>query len=65
MAEGLAREGIATIRVDKRGMFGSAGAGNPNDVSIETYASDYRAWIGGIPNSSEFLIHGKAPTRWA
>jgi uncharacterized protein len=45
LAEGLAREGIASVRVDKRGMFGSAGAGNPNDVSIETYAKDYGAWI--------------------
>jgi alpha-beta hydrolase superfamily lysophospholipase len=45
LAEGLAREGIATVRVDKRGMFGSAAAGDPNNVSIEAYASDYRAWI--------------------
>jgi pimeloyl-ACP methyl ester carboxylesterase len=48
LAEGLAAKGIGTVRVDKRGMFGSAGAGNPNAVSVEAYASDYRAWIDAI-----------------
>ncbi|HEX5008186.1 MAG TPA: alpha/beta fold hydrolase [Hyphomonadaceae bacterium] len=48
LAEGLAQEGIASVRVDKRGMFGSASAGNPNDVSVEAYAADYRAWIDAI-----------------
>ena len=48
LAEGLAQEGIASVRVDKRGMFGSAGAGNPNNVSVEAYAGDYRAWIDAI-----------------
>jgi pimeloyl-ACP methyl ester carboxylesterase len=48
LAEGLAAEGIATVRVDKRGLFGSAGAGNPNAVSVAIYANDYRAWIDAI-----------------
>lgn len=48
LAEDLAADGISTVRVDKRGMFGSAGAGNPNEVSVEIYASDYRAWVDAI-----------------
>jgi pimeloyl-ACP methyl ester carboxylesterase len=48
LAEALAAEGISTVRVDKRGMFGSSGAGDPNAVSVELYADDYRAWIDAI-----------------
>jgi len=45
LAEQLALNGISTTRVDKRGMFSSAAAGNPNKVSVDIYAEDYRAWI--------------------
>lgn len=46
IAEGLAREGIASLRIDKRGMFGSAAAiADPNDVTIEAYAQDTRDWL--------------------
>jgi pimeloyl-ACP methyl ester carboxylesterase len=45
LAEGLAEEGIASVRVDKRGMFGSREAGDPNAVSIKVYADDIHAWI--------------------
>jgi uncharacterized protein len=48
LAEGLAKEGIATVRVDKRGLFSSAAAGDPNAVTVEDYAKDYRAWIDAI-----------------
>jgi pimeloyl-ACP methyl ester carboxylesterase len=48
LAEALFADGIATVRVDKRGMFGSAAAGDPNAVSIETYAEDYHAWIDAV-----------------
>jgi uncharacterized protein len=48
LAEALAKEGIASVRVDKRGMFGSAAAGDPNAVSVEQYAEDYRRWIDMI-----------------
>jgi pimeloyl-ACP methyl ester carboxylesterase len=48
LAEGLAEKGIATVRVDKRGMFASAPAGDPNAVTVEKYAEDYRAWIDAI-----------------
>lgn len=48
LAEGLFAQGIGSVRVDKRGMYGSSGAGDPNAVSIEQYAQDYRAWIDAI-----------------
>jgi len=45
LAEALAAEGIATLRIDKRGVAASAGAaGSQADLRIETYAGDARAW---------------------
>jgi uncharacterized protein len=45
LAEGLAAQKVATVRVDKRGMFGSAGNfGDPNAVKMSDYAGDARAW---------------------
>ena len=45
LAEGLAKRGISTVRVDKRGMFGSKAAiANGNDVTIAAYAADAHAW---------------------
>lgn len=48
LADKLIEERIATVRVDKRGMFGSAGAGDPNAVSADIYAADIHAWIDAI-----------------
>jgi pimeloyl-ACP methyl ester carboxylesterase len=48
LAEGLIAERIATVRVDKRGMFGSKDAGNPNDVTPQAYVQDIHAWIDVI-----------------
>ncbi len=48
LAEALAKDDISTVRVDKRGMFASAAAGDPNAVSVDIYANDYRAWIDAI-----------------
>lgn len=45
LAEALATRGIATVRIDKRGMFSSAAAGDPNKASIALYAEDVKAWI--------------------
>ena len=45
LAEQLVARGISTVRVDKRGMFASAGAGDSNAVTVESYAADYRRWI--------------------
>ena len=46
LAEGLAKQGIASLRIDKRGFYNSAGAiADPNDVTIEAYAQDARNWV--------------------
>ncbi|MEO4045027.1 alpha/beta fold hydrolase [Hoeflea sp. CAU 1731] len=46
LADTLADEGIASIRIDKRGFFGSSAAiADPNDVTIEAYAGDARDWL--------------------
>lgn len=45
LAEALAERGVATLRIDKRGMFTSAAAGDPNAVSIALYREDLASWI--------------------
>ena len=45
LAEALARKGIASVRVDKRGMFASAAAiPDPNDVTVADYVADIESW---------------------
>jgi pimeloyl-ACP methyl ester carboxylesterase len=49
LAEGLLARGIGSVRIDKRGMFGSASAiPDANAVTIADYAGDVRTWIGTI-----------------
>ena len=49
LAQGLAARGIASVRIDKRGMFSSAKAiPDPNDVTMEAYAEDVHAWVAAI-----------------
>ena len=48
LAEALAARGVSSARVDKRGMFGSAGAGDPNAASVRGYGEDIRAWVRAI-----------------
>lgn len=48
LAEALIKEDIASVRIDKRGMFGSAGAGDPNITSPQAYVDDIHAWIDAI-----------------
>lgn len=49
LAEGLASSGISSVRIDKRGMFGSAAAiPDANAVTISDYANDVAAWIASI-----------------
>ncbi len=48
LAEALAADGVSTVRIDKRGMFGSAGAGDPNQVTLEDYAADVHAWAAEV-----------------
>lgn len=46
LAEALAERGIATLRIDKRGMFASKAAiADANKVRIADYAADSRAWV--------------------
>jgi uncharacterized protein len=45
LAEDLFAEGISTLRIDKRGLFGSAAAiADPDAVTIADYAEDVRIW---------------------
>jgi pimeloyl-ACP methyl ester carboxylesterase len=48
LAQGLGERGISTVRVDKRGMFSSAAAGDGNAVTVDIYAQDYSNWIETI-----------------
>ncbi|ARC89364.1 alpha/beta hydrolase [Rhodovulum sp. MB263] len=46
LAEALQAAGVASLRIDKRGFGGSAGAiADPNDVTIAAYAGDLRRWV--------------------
>ena len=46
LAEGLAANGISTIRVDKRGMYGSKDAKVPgSDTKIADYVTDVGNWV--------------------
>src|SRR5271165_322864 len=45
LAEALVARGITTVRIDKRGLAGSAGAtADGNAVTIKDYVSDVHAW---------------------
>ncbi len=49
LAEALAVQGVTTVRIDKRGMFGSkAATPDPNAVTIADYAGDVHAWAKAI-----------------
>lgn len=49
LAQGLAAEGITTVRIDKRGMFGSASAvPDPNAVTMADYVADTAAWVESV-----------------
>src|SRR5580704_18104360 len=49
LAQGLAARAIASVRIDKRGLFSSAAAvANANDVTIADYASDVHSWAAAI-----------------
>lgn len=46
LAEGLAAQGVTSVRIDKRGMFGSsAAAADANAVTIPDYVADVQAWL--------------------
>ncbi|QDK31345.1 alpha/beta hydrolase [Sphingomonas sp. IC081] len=49
IAEGLAAQGIASVRIDKRGLFASAAAvPDANAVTMEDYATDVHNWVSSI-----------------
>ena len=49
LAEALAGRGVSTVRIDKRGLFGSKAAiADPNKVTIADYATDVHSWIAAI-----------------
>jgi pimeloyl-ACP methyl ester carboxylesterase len=49
LAEALATKGVSTVRIDKRGMFGSkAAVEDPNKVTIGEYATDVHSWVTSI-----------------
>jgi uncharacterized protein len=49
LAEELAKQGVATLRIDKRGMFGSKAAiADPNKVAIGDYADDVHSWVKAL-----------------
>lgn len=44
LADGLEANGVSSLRVDKRGMYTSGAAGDPNAVTVDIYSQDYRDW---------------------
>ncbi len=59
LAEGLASRGVATLRIDKRGMFASAGAAkDANAVTIADYGDDVQSWVTVLKNKTH------APCVW-
>lgn len=59
LAEGLASRGVATLRIDKRGMFASAAAAkDANAVTIADYVDDLRSWVNLLRSET------RAPCIW-
>ena len=53
LAGGLAEHGISSVRIDKRGMFGSARAiPDANNVTIHEYVTDVQSWINTIQHQT-------------
>ncbi|WP_237913302.1 alpha/beta hydrolase [Acetobacter senegalensis] len=49
LAEGLAAQGISSVRVDKRGLFASlAAVANGDSVTVDNYVQDTRNWMTSI-----------------
>ena len=51
LADALANKGVSSVRIDKRGLFGSKAAiPDPNKVTIGDYATDAHSWAAAIEN---------------
>lgn len=49
LAGALKANGVSSVRIDKRGLFGSKAAiADPNKVTIADYASDVHSWVDSI-----------------
>jgi len=49
LAEALSKDGVSTVRIDKRGMFGSKAAiPDANKVSVAEYAADVHLWVDAL-----------------
>ncbi|MBV9994102.1 MAG: alpha/beta fold hydrolase [Caulobacteraceae bacterium] len=48
LAEGLADHGVASVRIDKRGRYASAAAGDANSATVEKMGRDVHAWAGAL-----------------
>ena len=56
LAEALAESGVPSLRVDKRGMFGSSDAGDPNAVTLDVYRGDVAAWLEAMDRDCAVLV---------
>lgn len=55
LAEGLAKNGIATLRFDKRGIAGSAAAGKEESkLRFEDYINDVLGWVDYLAKDKHF-----------
>ncbi len=53
LAQALAARDIQSVRIDKRGMFGSRAAiADPDQVRMQDYAHDVRAWVEYLADRS-------------
>lgn len=54
LAEALAKEGITSLRIDKRGMYRSAAPGiDANAVTLAMYAQDVNRWVNALRKETE------------
>lgn len=54
LANALAAKGVSSVRIDKRGLFGSkAAVADPNKVTIADYAADTHSWISAIQQRTD------------
>ena len=59
LADALASKGVSSVRIDKRGMFGSKAAlADANKVTIGDYSADTHSWVASI------RARGGAPCLW-